>query len=224
MIEIETRPAGEVEIPLEEEDTHRKSVAPELPPRLTLGQPVVIELTKKLLEKDPEAAASLQQHKDQVFHLVRLACTFHPAAGRRFTEAWLRVQCAPAPETIAWSMLPQRDADIDESSMKVQLGFDLKLLGIGLKPGVEESRSTKRVRPFIDARNLQQSDPQWQFKPTDARELEGSFPLALVLRSPRKGRCAGAISFRCVVERKSFGLFTFVTPGPVRGLEFHVHD
>jgi hypothetical protein len=223
MIEIEAPGAGQFEVSLELEDVDRKGLLAAAPPRVTLGEPIVIHLSKKLLQKDADAAAHLEQSPDRMFHLVRLACTFRPAADERFKEAWLRVLCEPAESTIAWSMLPHRDADLDESSHKVSLSADLKLLGVGAEPAVEASRTRKRIRPFIDALNLQQSDPQWQFKPTPARELEGSFPLALVLRSLKSKPCSGAISLRCVVERRRF-LFTYVSATVGRSLAFRVHE
>lgn len=221
-MQIEIPPGIERDLPLQLEDVDRKTARPPQAPKVSLGQPVVVRLTKKLLQNDRDAVAALTQSSAHVFDVVRLACTFRPADGEKFTEAWLQILCKPE-TAIAWSMLPHREADFDEGSSKITVGAGVKLLGAELKAGGEESKSTKRVRPFIDAMNLQQSDPQWRFKATNSRDLEGSFPMALVLRSEAAAPCSATLRFRCVVQTKRFGVFTYMSDGSLPDLRFAVH-
>jgi hypothetical protein len=212
MTEIEVPACRNFPVPLELDVDRSASGEPPSSPRLSLGQPMVIELSRGLLKGDREAIASLNQHADHVFHLVRLACTFDPAGGSRFTEAWLELRCLPSEGPMAWSMQPQRDADLDETSNKIKVGAGLKLLGVSVNTGADQGSTIKHIRPFIDALHLHESKPCWHFKATEARELEGSFILAVVLRSSNRVPCSGTIAFRGTVERKRFMVFTFATP------------
>jgi hypothetical protein len=228
MKEIDATPTTkDLEVVLELEDQQRKGPAFD-PPRITLGQPVVIALTKDLLLGDPEALASLDAQPDQVFHLLRLACTFHPREGEPINQAFFRVQCQPAGKAIAWSMLPQQKADIDKTSTKYKVGGDLKLKGlvptIGVSAGGEKTTTGRQVWPYVQAKNLQQSDPAWQFKRTPGREVSGSYPLGLVVRSPAKGPASGTISLRCEVTHTKWNLYTYELPAKVQAeLAFPIH-
>lgn len=227
MIEIEVTPSKDLEVVLEVDDQLRKGPVFDRP-RVTLGQPVVIALTKELLLGDPEALASLNAQPDQLFHLLRLACTFHPGEEEPITQAFFGVHCEPAGKAIAWSMLPQEKADVDKTSTKYKLGGDLKLKGlvptVGVSAGGEKTTTGKQVWPYVQAQNLQQSNPSWKFKPTPGREVSGTFPLGLVVRSPAKGPASGTISLKCEVKRTRWGLYTYVLPAKVQGeLRFAIH-
>jgi len=224
MPEFEFPQYKEIDVPVELEDVNRKETAAPCAPRITLGIPVVIQLTKKSLREDQNAVALLGQSPQYAFHLVRLACTFQESTEERISEAWLRVQCAPQDTVIAWSMLPQRDTDIDEISSKVSVGADLKLLGVKIKESIATGAKFRRVHPFVEANNLQQSNPEWHFKKTNSRQLTGSYSLALIIRSLRSVSCSGTIALRCTVERSRFVIFSYISKNTMRELSFKIHD
>jgi hypothetical protein len=222
MIDVEIPDSSSFPVSLALASAYRDASSPPAAPPLSVGTPVVIELTRKMLRGDSDAVACLDREPASCFHLIRMACTFDPSNADRFTEAWFQVRLS-AEHAMAWSMLPHREIDIEDSTSTLKIDSGLKLHGIGFKEAEHLETNLKRIRPYIDALGLHESTPRWHFKATESRELEGSIRLALVVRSRRSKPCSAMIEFEGTVKRKKL-FFTFETPAKApKELSFLVH-
>jgi hypothetical protein len=224
MIEIKIDRLQTVEFDLAPEDVNLKGESPISMPRVSIGLPIVFALTREYMKDDEEAIQVMCQHPDHVFHLVRLACTFLPTEGGRITQAFVKVQCEPEGGATAWSMRPFRDEDITDTSTKATIGSKLGLEGIGTSGSQTTESRGKQSRPYITGLGLQESSPTWKFTPTRGRDINGSFPLSLIVRSLKEIPAIGTVSIRCEEEQKRFALFTFVSPlHAPSALKFTIH-
>lgn len=185
-----------------------KQVSPDDLGRITVAMPVSTRLTSNMVSQDPEAVAFLQSAGDDDFHVVNFACTFLDSTVAPFEEAWLQmalstVTDAESGEPIAWSMKPEREADLVTSSYSVKLEGKLKL-STGEEPGVavEVGDQTSHEIGFITAYNLMQSRPYWRFRRTPVRNIDGSYQLSLVVRRPRAKEVKGTLAVKATIRKK----------------------
>lgn len=184
---------------------------------ISLGQPVSVPVTLESVADDAELRQFLTAHRAEFkFYLVHLACTFRPAAGEKFANAWLEVKLAredstPEPLPIAWSMEPHRLEKAVEFSRTVKLGASLKLAGLvtGPEASVEEQKKWTDAEIFLEALNELQSDPVWEFTMTKSTEIRGLHRLAMVVRVPREAPAQGHVSLSASVQRKRLGLIPY---------------
>lgn len=204
------------------------SAAVEAPTRrLTVAAPMIASVTPELLKDDPEGLVFLQSSHGFSFNIVSLAATFYGDERDPFEEVWLaltlrREDNLAEPAPIAWSMKPLHDGDVVEtsSSLKFDPGFKFGIMEPTI--GGEIATKVSRHDPFLTAYGLQQSQPSWHFRRTEARNIEGSFRLYLVVKKPCECSTIGRVAVRATV-RKSAVLISYRselrdTPAP---LEFH---
>jgi hypothetical protein len=153
-------------------------------PRASLGTPDVLVLTPATTEDDPRLRDHLAEEKSAIFANLQLACSFRPAKDWRFTGARLTVvlaradgQKAPAP--IAYSLRPLSELDGTARENNVEIGADVKFVS-----AKAAQKSTRGGKMFVRGYGLQESTSFWEFTPTRARPLEGSFWLWLIAKAP----------------------------------------
>jgi hypothetical protein len=180
--------------------------------RLSIGVPNSFVITTDLVASDALLKGFLESNgKEFVFYVTSLACTFQPGDDESFARAWLNLQLARTGQladkgqAIAWSMQPVRLEESFKTSTTVKLGVDLKFVEVS--PEVITDGVQKEI--MIQAFNEGQSDPYWQFTKTPHSPLEGSYRLALVVRTLAGSKTHGSIRVKADVLRRKFGLFTY---------------
>ncbi len=135
-----------------------------------------------------------------IYHYLRLGCSFKKGKGERFTGADLSVQLRrsdPGDEhPAAWSMTPLTMLDGDERTDTLTVGADLKFI-----KGEASRQAKARQGTLVRAYGLLTADPAWRFTATRIRDLEGSFELGLIVRSPVESRLGGEVALNVVVEK-----------------------
>jgi hypothetical protein len=153
-------------------------------PRASLGTPDVLVLTPATAEEDVRLRDCLAQEKSAIFANLQLACSFRPArdwifTGARLTVVLARADGKAAPAPIAYSLRPLSELDGTARENNVEVGADVKF--VSAKAGQKSSRGGK---VFVRGYGLQESTSFWEFTPTRARPLEGSFWLWLIAKAP----------------------------------------
>ncbi|UQA33222.1 hypothetical protein [Streptomyces sp. HNA39] len=189
--------------------------------RLRLGGPHALRLTPEELAADPELAryaeeqAALYEH-----HLVRLALTFVPqTSGLRikFANVSLQLTSGWGPKPIAHSMDPIRLTDPVQIERVRRLGPQLSLLGADASLG-EISRTVGYTtnQPLVQALDLGGSSPAWDFRPTTATELSGTYPLSLVVRCGAGADTELKCTVTAGVEKPLLRRFSRELPDPLQ--------
>jgi hypothetical protein len=153
-------------------------------PRASLGTPDVLVLTPATTEDDPRLRDHLAQEKDAIFANLQLACSFRPArdwvfTGARLTVVLARADGKAAPAPIAYSLRPLSELDGTAQENNVEIGADVKFVS-----AKAAQKSTRGGKMFVRGYGLQESTSFWEFTPTRARPLEGSFWLWLIAKAP----------------------------------------
>jgi hypothetical protein len=153
-------------------------------PRASLGTPDVLVLTPATTEEDPRLRDHLAQEKSAVFANLQLACSFRPAEdwvfkGAKLTVVLARADGKAAPAPIAYSLRPLSELDGTAQENSVEIGADVKFIN-----AKSSQRSTRGGKMFVRGYGLQESTSFWEFTPTRARPLEGSFWLWLIAKAP----------------------------------------
>jgi hypothetical protein len=173
--------------------------------RISVAIPASSLLDRAMLKDDPDAIAFMESSHNYSFHLLNLACTFVDSTKDRFDEAWVRVSLETPTGTetaIAWSMRPLRETDLVENSYTFKLEPSLKFM-TGEESGLalEVGRKDAHEAAFVTGYNLMQNTPYWHFRRTSMRTIDGSYGLALVVRSHRRARVQGTLSVKAQVRK-----------------------
>ena len=153
-------------------------------PRASLGTPDVLVLTPATTEEDPRLRDHLAQEKSAVFANLQLACSFRPAEdwifkGAKLTVVLARADGKAAPAPIAYSLRPLSELDGTAQENSVEIGADVKFISARAA-----QKATRGGKMFVRGYGLQESTSFWEFTPTRARQLEGSFWLWLIAKAP----------------------------------------
>jgi hypothetical protein len=154
-----------------------------------LGVPQAVAITHADAGGSDEGLALfLRGSADSCFHVVHLACSFHPADRERILDASLRVSLTGRDtesdqRPIAWSLSPLCLPQITELRRTQRISASLKLLGIGSDQEVRTTKTDCVVQAFNELR----PDPGWQFRGTRETPLRGTQRLLLVVKSLRPG-------------------------------------
>jgi hypothetical protein len=150
---------------------------------------------------DPDIAAG---RRDWDFFRVRLACSFVPARGCRFT--WARVNAklsttgslGSGAASIAFDLFP-RDVT-RERRFKRSFSITPSLKFAFAELGAEASTETDAISyaPEMDAAGLLTTTPTWTFRSSDRSGLVGSRELFVLVKTPKGSKVSG--SFRVGAE------------------------
>jgi hypothetical protein len=191
----------------------------ELRVRLSLGEPLAVPMTAEFAAGDAalrtfvEGEAAISR-----YWLVHLACTFSPPDDERLERAWLSVSLSrdddgtAAPRPIAWSMNPMRLERPVQHARALKVGANAKLVEASLDAG----RTITGGAVYLEALNVQEPTPSWEFHRTDADEIRGSFQLALVVRAPREAGVDGTVELTATIRTRRFGLLAVRAEVPDR--------
>lgn len=189
--------------------------------RLRLGGPHSVRLTPEELAADRELAryaqeqAALYEH-----HLVRLSLTFVPQEGGprlKFANVALSLTSDWGPKPVAHSMDPFRLTDPVQVTRVRRLGPQLSLLGADASLGeLERTVGYTTNQPFVQALDLGGSTPAWDFRPTTATELTGTYPLSLVVRCGAGTDTELKCTVTAGVEKPLLRRFSRELPDPLR--------
>jgi hypothetical protein len=206
---------------------------PQLKGWISLGQPVAVPLTVAQFGNDPAIRQFLETSPDAMnyrFHLVTLACTFHPEEDEPIVSAWLAVQLKRADgsageQPIAWSMEPKKVGQPVKLTSTAKLQGALKIKGFGIEAGLTptEEEKIERERPEVicEALNELQSDPTWEFRRQEVDAIFGGFRFALVVRSRDRPATEGRVHLRATVQKTKWKIFTYYASfGEVNSLNF----
>ncbi|WP_069767521.1 hypothetical protein [Streptomyces sp. LUP30] len=188
--------------------------------RIRLGGPHAVRLTPKELSADPDLARYAEEQATLYDHyLVRLSVTFVPQLrGPRLKFANVSVQLVSGwgPNPVAHSMDPIRLTDPVQVERVRRLGPQLSLLGADAALG-EMSRSVGYIanQPLVQALDLGGSSPSWDFRPTTATELTGTYPLSLVVRSGAGSEAELRCTVTAGVEAPLLRRFSRELPDPL---------
>jgi hypothetical protein len=177
--------------------------------RISLGRPLTVRLRSGEPSDDAELAAFLTQSPD-VFHLVRVACSFRADDREPFERAWIMVSLARADGRtdagpVAWSMAPMRTSRTVAGSRTVHVGATAMLADVS----VEVERSTGAEEVFCEALGLQEPKAGWEFRRTGGVAISGTQQLTMIVCAPSGVTAHGRIDLRATVTRHRFGRTTY---------------
>lgn len=216
MINIATPDPGEwTELDLAPEKTRKGNYKLDsLKAAVALQKPVSLELKSADLNNDPELKRFVKAHKGQFhYHLVQFACSFRPSEAEPFERAAVEVKLSRADQTddampIAWSMKPTSQFEEIEFSRTVKISADLKLFDVGIGSGGEETTKRTIQKPLIEAFNVGQSNPAWEFRGEESKPLSGAYMLSLVVQCPANAAALGVVGLSVTVLRKWAGIIS----------------
>ncbi len=155
-------------------------------PHASLGTPDVLVLTAATTEGDPRLREHLAQESQAAFVSLQLACSFDPTSEWEFIRAKFTVRLVrgdglPAPAPFAYSLRPLSERDGSARERTAELGADAKF--VSAKVGQTRTSPGDLV---VRGYGLQQSVSYWQFTPTKADPLRGSYWLWLIVKAPKE--------------------------------------
>jgi len=179
-----------------------------------MGKPITFDLPSLYaVRKAPLAPMIAQLLPAWDFLLVRLTCSFRPAAECAFMLVSLRVRLEPQRpailgDAIAYHMEP-KDVTTPRTvkrSLSISPSLKLKLTNIGdaeASLGKAERADEYIVyEPQISTFGLGSESPGWDFSPTKAQELRGSRELFLVVQLPRGTVLTSRFELAATVQTK----------------------
>jgi hypothetical protein len=158
--------------------------------RVQIGVPQIVDVLGRWPgdERLLDEAAEMKDEFD--FYAVRLACSFVPDRGCRFT--WVRMAATLSVDRgatpVAFDLFP-RDVG-DTRTFKRSYGVSPKLKFAFAEAGAELSREEDvlRYEPALTAAGLLTDEPVWTFEATQRAGLAGSRELFLLAKKPRGAR------------------------------------
>lgn len=181
--------------------------------RISVGEPHVIplrpedisdETTAKFLRREADAASF-------VFWLLSLSISFYPEPEDPINSAaigLLLTHDGPygSPPPIAWSIWPTKlSAPSSQNSTSLTVTAKLGLL----EPQASHTITSTPDTPFLLGLGEGQSDPEWRFRRSRGREIEGIHRLAAIIRAPGDVQVTGAVTIAASIHRRIAGIVRY---------------
>jgi hypothetical protein len=155
--------------------------------RVRVGVPQVLDVIDAWPEKErlsQEILASLETFR---YLSVRLACSFFPDRGCRFTriDYGIKLSCdSAAPSPCAVDLFPQNVGEVRRyaRSYKLSAGLAFGFAEADAEVGHEEE--VIRYQPSIVASGLLSDEPSWSFRSGRTLQLEGIREVFMVVKAP----------------------------------------
>jgi hypothetical protein len=170
--------------------------------RVLVGDPQVTDLLPTLPADnhlDPQIQGFFTTHR---FLLVRLACSFKPADGARFTRVELttRLACAGkvAGAPVAYDIYPRSIEDHTTISRKFSINPSLGVSFAKADFAAESDSEKIVIKPMVTAFGLLTEQPGWTFESRDKTGLRGIRELFLAIKIEREAEVS--MSFDVVAE------------------------
>ncbi len=185
---------------------------------VSIGEPIVYDLTKFLAKcADPVPADIQLQTKHYEFYQVQLSCSFQAASGCRFHDARFALRLETLPDNpnkpaqaslgnaIAYDLYPQKVEDEYKVSIKRGINPQLTLTSDPFSPGIslplyEGTEEYIVYKGYIEAFDLQGTQPAWSFTRTSSHEIGGPYKLFLVIRKPKGTQVKASLSLTTHVQ------------------------
>jgi hypothetical protein len=165
--------------------------------RLRYGGPEPTPISADYAAGDDQLRAFILNETQFRWTLVALSIAFPDDVGKPLTKARVKVRLSDEgdpPSTIAFSLAPIRLGTPEDGTVGFSIepkAFGISLIRIDKAPG-------KGTQSFLLAGEEKSNEAMWTFKATKGQPLEGSWPLAMTVRSP-VGK-TGKISVRFEAE------------------------
>ena len=157
-----------------------------------------------------------RQAKTYEFFPVRLACSFDPADGCRFHSARFDISLQTTPispgsatqpsqeQAIAYDLAPLKCEDNRETT-KTKTGWGIKVGGDSFPFGVttpsrQQSTTYGSNTSYVEAINLQGSQPGWKFARTLTHEISGVQELFMLIRKSKGTQVKATFSLTVQVQ------------------------
>lgn len=187
MIELDRSQLGSTPVELEEESLFRGPSTQRLDDRLEFGGPIARVLTPSDANDDADLAAFIAREWEAArYAQVHCAISFN-AGDTPLASAAVELQLASPssePPPIAWSLSPEVAATPFELTTSFSVGPKLKILGAEAGAEIGESKTAHGEDAFLRSTGLLTGRPSWVFARRKTVELEGSYRLILIIRTP----------------------------------------
>lgn len=222
MIEINPAPGLAQEFRLSSRGPTRKGVRSEvqsLASKVTLTQPVVLQLDTALIGEDKLLLAEYQQlTKTHRYYFVSLTCSFAPSVDERFEDAEVTIELEeeePLAPPVVHSMRPDRLTDTMSVKTAAKIGANFSLVS---EVGAEREIVKNELFLYTVLADVK---AHWCFRRTKASKIEGSYPLQFVVRAPNDyAKISGELRLSVSVDSKRYLIFwseeKFQDPASVR--------
>lgn len=177
--------------------------------------PLTLDEFLKVSKRRSRAEIERQMKKYEFFP-VRLACSFDPAGGCRFHSARFDISLQTTPispnsatqpsqeQAIAYDLAPlkcedNRDITEEKEGFGVKLGSD-SLPIVFTAPSRQQSITYVSNASYVEAINLQGSQPGWKFARTFTHEISGVQELFMLIRKPKETQVKATFSLTVHIQ------------------------
>jgi len=168
--------------------------------RLSVGEPEVWNLVELLRAKGEAIPAEVELMLGEYdFYHIRFVCTFRPDKDCKFVWArfGLRFSKEGGKAPVAHEMFPKEVYEEVKISRNFKIGPNLKYQFVG----IEGEQEFIRYEPRIISFGLLQSDPNWDFSESQARDsVRGDKELFMILKAPKKMKVEAEFTFGAEVQ------------------------
>jgi hypothetical protein len=195
-------------------------------PRFSLGEPVILPLSSKRLQDDPDLDEYVRQSAGQWrFMVVKLSCSFYPNEEEPLLQAevaaTLRNEDPDGIQPIAWSVDPRFIVDSVQRSSASQAATGISLVG---GSSYQRNSSFAAKEYFVQALGEHESDVVWVFRRTKSSSLTGAYTLTMIVRLPTTGHCLMQFRVLAYAQRRLLGIVPYraLIPRTVRSMRLDI--
>jgi len=177
--------------------------------RFMIGDPVPLSLERFLAISGQSNLADIQAAmKDYEFCPRQLICSFVPAPGYRFHDAYFEITLQTLPinatapplavreQAMAYALFPEKSEDQIKHTTTTggSLTFTLDGKLSSSVPFPSKSTEGSANVSYIEAFGSQSTQPGWRFTRTPFREISGEYTLLILVRKPKGTRVQASFS------------------------------
>jgi hypothetical protein len=187
--------------------------------RLSISEPVIIEVKADRLSSDPavrDSLLELQSAGHAEFWLVSFVCAFkdghHHAEPFEDAELGIELSAAePAEPPTAWSLSPVLRSAPARRSFSVKIGLKLAII---LDPSLELSGETGEEAWYLRAWGERTSEPAWQFRNINGHDLTGDNEINMIVKKTAGGTAHGHVEVTARVQKRRMGIIRYTAELP----------
>ncbi|MEO3773986.1 hypothetical protein [Micromonospora sp. B9E7] len=206
-----TAPLHEVDLVLEPR-LHAPDAPSRVLGRVSLGSPVVRQLTAASATSDPDWREFLEAESEHSTYLMlSLFCAFRAAPGSdpivdAAVGVHLKAPDAPADrQPIAWSINPKRRSHVVPRTGRISLTAKLTII----ESTVEYAPDGSGEELFVVGMGEHDSDPEWRFRAVSGAPLIGDEELTIVVKTPAGTPARADVTVAATVKHRRLGLLPY---------------